>query len=248
MSVFFKKSFYFNSMKKFFIILLGLIPIMFLSMCTSVPDQTGAKNDIIPRKINPFADIELNEEPDVFAEFKLDGLKGDLKACKAALDRSDIDYTVVGTQKSKTCVVNDFIALDRSAYPYSVPPRATCPLIAAIVLWENTVIKKAAKKHLKSPIDQIHSVRVFTCRNIAGQKRRSQHSYANAIDITGFSLKNGQKITVLNDWGKRTPAGRFLREVRDESCDIFQMVLSPEYNAAHRDHFHFDMGDWKSCD
>lgn len=235
-------------MKKYFIIILALIPLTFLTMCSSAPDPKGSKNDIIPSEINPFADIELNEQPDAFAEFKLDSLKGDLAECKAALNRSDIKYTVVGTKKSKSCIIHDFVALDRSAYPYTVPPKASCPLIAAIVLWENAVVKKSAKKHLKSPIAKIHSVRVFTCRNIAGQKRRSQHSYANALDVTGFSLKNGKKITVLKDWGKNTPAGRFLRDVRDQSCDVFQMVLSPEYNAAHRDHFHFDLGSWKSCD
>lgn len=229
-------------------IFLTLFSLAFLTMCSSAPDPKGSKNDIIPSQINPFADIELDEQPGAFAEFKLENLKGNLAACKAALDRSDINYTVVGTKTSKNCVVKDFVALDKSAYPYTVPPKATCPLIAAIVLWENTVLKRAAKKHLKSPIAKIHSVRAFTCRNIAGQGRPSQHSFANALDITGFSLKNGQKITVLNDWGKRTPAGRFLRDVRDQSCDIFHMVLSPEYNRAHRDHFHFDLGDWKSCD
>ena len=36
-----------------------------------------------------------------------------------------------------------------------------------------------------------------------------------------------------------------LRRVRDGACRGFSTVLSPEYNAAHRDHFHFDMaGRW----
>ena len=45
---------------------------------------------------------------------------------------------------------------------------------------------------------------------------------------------------------------RFLRRVRDGACGLFATVLSPDYNAAHRDHLHLDqadrgMGGWRSC-
>ncbi len=35
---------------------------------------------------------------------------------------------------------------------------------------------------------------------------------------------------------------RFLRAGREAACADFNVVLSPDYNAAHRNHFHLDMG------
>jgi len=36
-------------------------------------------------------------------------------------------------------------------------------------------------------------------------------------------------------------AALFLRAVHDDACKTFETVLGPEANAAHKDHFHFDM-------
>nr|WP_328730168.1 extensin family protein [Falsiroseomonas algicola] len=35
--------------------------------------------------------------------------------------------------------------------------------------------------------------------------------------------------------------------MRDGACRWFRAVLSPDYNAAHADHFHFDMGPSTVC-
>ena len=60
------------------------------------------------------------------------------------------------------------------------------------------------------------------------------------IDIAGFVLEDGRRISVLRDWNDDEEERRFLRVVRDGACGVFATVLSPDYNAAHADHFHFD--------
>jgi hypothetical protein len=35
--------------------------------------------------------------------------------------------------------------------------------------------------------------------------------------------------------------------VRDGACLFFDGVLSPDYNAAHRDHLHLDRGRYRYC-
>jgi hypothetical protein len=45
----------------------------------------------------------------------------------------------------------------------------------------------------------------------------------------------------------RAPAARFLQEARDGACRFFDGVLGPDYNAAHRDHFHLDRGPYRIC-
>jgi hypothetical protein len=41
--------------------------------------------------------------------------------------------------------------------------------------------------------------------------------------------------------------GQFLCDLRDGACRVFDSVLGPEYNAAHRNHFHLDRGDYRMC-
>ncbi len=75
----------------------------------------------------------------------------------------------------------------------------------------------------------------------------SQHATANALDISGFDLADGQKIRLRSDWDGSEAEQAFLRAARDSACDWFRMVLSPDYNAAHHDHFHVDQGLWMGC-
>lgn len=76
---------------------------------------------------------------------------------------------------------------------------------------------------------------------------RSQHATANALDIAGFRLADGRTVNVLRDWPQDNTDARFLRQVRDDACEVFNVVLSPDYNAAHRNHFHLDAGPWWVC-
>ena len=74
----------------------------------------------------------------------------------------------------------------------------------------------------------------------------------NAIDIAGFRLEDGTRISVVDDWDEDGPRSVFLRDVRDGACDLFATVLSPDYNAAHRDHLHLDQAargemGWRGC-
>jgi hypothetical protein len=77
--------------------------------------------------------------------------------------------------------------------------------------------------------------------------RVSQHATANALDVAGFRLADGRRITVAADWADEGDEGRFLRAVRDGACRSFETVLGPEYNAAHRDHLHLDRGPYRVC-
>ena len=42
-------------------------------------------------------------------------------------------------------------------------------------------------------------------------------------------------------------AARFLRLVHEGACASFNVTLGQEYNAAHRDHLHVDMGLFHMC-
>jgi len=54
-------------------------------------------------------------------------------------------------------------------------------------------------------------------------------------------------ISVKTGWQGKADEKRFLRRARKAACKVFNVTLSPDYNAAHADHFHFDMGPTKAC-
>lgn len=123
-----------------------------------------------------------------------------------------------------------------------------CPLALGTHIWAGE-IDRLAQKIFNQRVTQIHHAGTYSCRRQRGNGSGawSEHAFANAWDITGFTLSNGEVISVLNDWDGDAGKKRFLRGVRDQACRIFRVTLSPDYNEAHRDHFHVDMGPTKAC-
>ena len=128
-----------------------------------------------------------------------------------------------------------------------------CAVAAAMALWEWHVVQPAALRRFGRRVRSIEHFGSYNCRRMYGRDSGdwSEHATANAVDIAGFVLEDGTRISVLRDWdaGER---GRFLDDVRDGACDLFATVLSPDYNAAHRDHLHLDQAGrgafgWRAC-
>lgn len=92
----------------------------------------------------------------------------------------------------------------------------------------------------------------YNCRMIAGTDSLSEHSFANAIDIYGFEFDDGRVWTLIDHWehdttSPTTDAGRFLYESAHRWHDewIWNIILTPNYNLAHDNHFHVDLkGDY----
>ena len=130
------------------------------------------------------------------------------------------------------------------------PGEATlqCPLALGQYMWLREA-DTSAKLHLGSGVSKVHHAGSYSCRRQRGNSSGawSEHAFANALDVTGFTLEDGRVISVKTDWNGERDRQRFLRDVRDQGCKIFRVTLSPDYNAAHHDHFHFDMGPYSSC-
>jgi hypothetical protein len=87
--------------------------------------------------------------------------------------------------------------------------------------------------------------------------RLSEHAKANAIDVSGFVLADGRVISVRSGWRTEDSdasgdedaeaEAAFLRDVHGGACGLFRGVIGPDGDAAHADHFHFDMGRWRFC-
>lgn len=92
---------------------------------------------------------------------------------------------------------------------------------------------------------------------VAGTGKQSGHALGWAIDVARFEMRDGRKLSVLNDWNNRTrgadpcqqqstdsEAGHIIRTLVCDASEqqLFQMVLTPHYNDAHKNHVHMEIG------
>lgn len=90
-------------------------------------------------------------------------------------------------------------------------------------------------------VETIRVAASYACRTRNHQRgaRISEHGRGKAIDVSGYTLRDGTEVTVLRDWGAGRN-GRALREMHRAACGTFGTVLGPEADRFHQDHFHFD--------
>jgi len=98
--------------------------------------------------------------------------------------------------------------------------------------------------------------------HIRGGPRISGHAYALAIDAARFHMRDGRVLDVMSDWEDRehgdapclvrsaeSQDARLIRRVVCAAVDhnLFQVVLTPHYDYAHRNHVHLELKpdvDW----
>jgi hypothetical protein len=203
----------------------------------------------IPPNFLPWSEVVLDARPGWFANVQLNSLSTDGAACRAALGRATMKFSVMADRKiGEDCGFTDVVRADSTPVAFSPRPVATCSLTAGLYWWQRR-LDEIAQAELGTRIVRIDQLGTYACRNInsAAEGRRSQHATANAIDIAAFHTADGRVISVLKDYGKPTPEGRFLDAARDSACALFNIVLGPRYNRLHANHFHLDMGGFQMC-
>lgn len=203
----------------------------------------------VPPAYDPWAPLDMAAPPNLLTRFKLGRLERHSAVCLRIVATS---FPRVEDRPSATgCPIQDAVRVTGASVRLSPSGFvATCPLAAAWVLFEREVLQPAASTHLGQPVTAVRHLGSFACRNLYGRAegRRSEHATANAVDLAGFVLADGKEIRVLRDWPREgTAEAAFLRDVHAGACRFFDVVLGPSYNAAHRDHFHLDMGRWRAC-
>ena len=203
----------------------------------------------LPTQHNPFRPPDLTEPLGLATYGKLTELKYNEEMCREKLADAGVEFSIVPADGAETrCPLEETLTLKRSLTPYNAAPlRMTCHQMAALHIWERHVLRPQAEKVFDSPLRQIETYGSFSCRNIAGTRTRSQHSYANAIDIYGFVLEDGTAIRVKEHWRERSDAGKYLKRVHKSACRLFSTTLGPDYDAAHADHFHLQHTGWGLC-
>ncbi|WP_447890040.1 extensin-like domain-containing protein [Pseudomonas hormoni] len=203
----------------------------------------------LPPQWNPWAPLDVKAEPNLLTRYKLMRLRDDPQLCEQALSSSGLRVAPQADSPDAKCPLNDALRVQGGDVALSSSFLASCRLAVSFALFEHHALQPAAQAVYGQAVTRVDHLGSFACRNVYGRENGSlsQHATANALDIAGFRLANGRSISVLKDWPKDNQDARFLRQVRDGACDVFSVVLSPDYNAAHRNHFHVDVGPWWVC-
>lgn len=149
--------------------------------------------------------------------------------------------------KISGCGVGDAVRVRSvSGVRLSTPAVMDCTTAKTLKKWVERGMAPAVGKR-GGGVESIRVLASYACRTRNSQKgaKISEHGKGRAIDIGGFTLRNGQEISVLRDWDKGKD-GRILRKMHKSACGPFGTVLGPEANRFHRDHFHFDTARYRS--
>jgi len=99
-------------------------------------------------------------------------------------------------------------------------------------------------------IRHVLHIGTFNCRTIGDSDSLSQHGLGKAVDIWGFEGSDGSRYVLEEHWEHDTTSpvtheGQVLWEIAQRMHEerIFNIVLTPNRNAAHDNHFHVDLKD-----
>lgn len=205
----------------------------------------------LPDRHNPWAPLDVDATPNWLTGYKLSRARRDPARCAALVGALPWRVTPVPDRSTgEGCGFRQaWRVLDMGEVQVGEAFALACPTALSLAMWQRHSLEPAAQRHFGQPLRRLQHAGSYACRNLYGRDdaARSRHATAEALDVTGFVLQGGRRIAVQRDWPDDGPAGAFLREVHGGACRWFGGALGPDYNAAHRDHFHLETGGWTVC-
>jgi hypothetical protein len=139
----------------------------------------------------------------------------------------------------------------RGGARYSPTPVLSCGMALALARFEPK-LQSAATTALGSRVVRVRHIGTYNCRDMARFDLVSEHSYANAIDVSEIVLEGGRTVSVQRHFGRpsaepRGAEGRFLRELAQRAFDDadFSCVITEFFDPLHRDHIHLDLARYR---
>lgn len=179
-------------------------------------------------------------------------------SCHAMLDALGLDWTAAGATRGIADPVRVQPVINGVRFRYVSNATPTAMLMDCEL---GVRLHQLTEVLLPYGIDEVIHIGIYNYRCIgggdpdSGSCTPSQHAYARAIDLHAFGLADSDEVlSTEDDWvittrGDACPIGssnekdRVLKEI---ACSlyarrVFQIVLTPNYDGAHRNHFHVDL-------
>lgn len=221
---------------------------------------------VIPERFNPWAPLDVMAPTNFLTDYKLSRARASPAACLSALANTQMVYDLLPDRiTGPGCGFNNAVRLRSAAVRIGPALPLSCPMALSFFMWERHALQPAAERNFGQRVAAVEHLGSYACRNInngegsppqasnAPNGSRSRHATADALDIAAFTLVGGKRITVLTAWGKsnnaepQEPQAQMLADAHAGACRFFNGVLGPDYNAVHRDHFHFETGGYRMC-
>ena len=215
--------------------------------------QVSASASATPGPVmRPLADLDPANDDVIAPPDPIEDCEARLRAAGVSFAPADLPVKEA-RGKRPICGVEQAVVYKHgpAGIRYSASPLVSCGMALGLARLEQ-VLSEEAERHLGQKVVRIEQGGTYNCRRMARFDLVSEHSYANAIDIRSVTLKNGRKLTVLGSFGKlnaepKRPESRFLRSVANRLYDegAFSVVITPFFDALHRDHFHLDQARYR---
>jgi len=200
----------------------------------------------LPPQFNPFIPLSVTDPPGWMTQLKMKRLAGNPAACLDVMRRAQLAGWVSFSERPPVrgnCPIADPLRI-RAFGPVSLSSSflASCPMAVASTMYV-LHSREQVLQQMQSPLVRITHVGSYACRNIyhRAEGRLSEHATADAWDVTGFKLANGQRIDVSRHWQQPADKAALLHTLWRGGCQVFGNSLGPDYNAAHATHFHLGM-------
>ncbi|UPJ60647.1 extensin family protein [Bradyrhizobium sp. 192] len=178
-----------------------------------------------------------------------------VSACRLALtEEIAIAPSIPDIRGPGACGGEDLVRLEAIVLPdkrkVTVKPAAIlrCTMASAIADWLRKDMAPLATS-LGSTIGELDNFDSFECRgrNRVAGALLSEHGKANALDVRGIKMANGQSISLTD----RTISREVREQVLHSVCSRFSTVLGPGSDWYHEDHVHLDLAqrrnDYRIC-
>lgn len=210
------------------------------------------RQGLIPPQYSPLPPLDLDRSYPLVVDWQLVEVGRDRGLCKRTILQTGINARQIPDKPFEDgCGWENAVGLLSIAGAQFPARPLDCEVAAGLAMWMKHVVQPEAQRLFGEPVVRLGNMGTYSCRNIIGTRfwgnRRSQHATANAVDIGSFRLASGKVISVLDHWNVPDNRSTFLQLVHRGACRYFRVVLGPEYNEAHRNHFHFDRGPFWRC-
>ena len=117
--------------------------------------------------------------------------------------------------------------------------RMNCTTARSLEAWTTNSAIPSVKRHTNETLESMTMWVSYACRSRSSSNKLSEHAKGNAVDIANFKTSSGKTYSIAKDWRKGA-MGRALLSMKKGACGPFGVVLHPDNDRYHKDHFHFD--------